>query len=293
MAVTVAPRMMQRARATALHGITLLRNVGVAALAGLAAGFVAGGVGSRLAMRVSGFFFTTQHPGVYALTEADAQPGVITFEGTAFLLFFGTIIGVVGAPVYLALKPWLPGNGWRKGLSFGVVLLALAGPFVLDPNNIDFTEFGPPLVNVTLFSGLFIVYGLLLAPVDLRLDRRVRRQMSLQPPRLRTLAGTAVLVGVMLLGVLTLLQLTLLSIGAIVANGSIGGASLTHFMLLLTCMVAALVGRRWFDPRLGNPWEALHRRAWSFGQSIVLATMGTALLGACLLTLRAIYLILC
>jgi hypothetical protein len=243
-------------------------------------------------MRVSGFLFTRDHPGVIFLTEADARPGEITFDGTAFLLFFGAVIGAVGAPVYLALKPWLPGRGWRRGLCFGAVLLALAGSFVLNPDNIDFTEFGPPLVNVTLFSAIFLAYGLMLAPLELRLDRCVRRRPTLRPTRPRILAGTAVLIGVTLLGVLTLLQLTLVSVGALVAGNSIGGASLSHFVLLVTCMVASLVGRRLFDLPLGTPWAARPPPGWSSGQSVLLAAMGASLLGACLLTLRAIVLIL-
>ncbi len=157
----------------------------MATLAGIPAGFLVAGVGSRLAMRASGFMFTRDNPNTLAFTEAEARVGEITAEGTTFLLVFGTVLGLMAAYFYATLKPWLPGNALIRGLLFGLVALALMSPFALDRGNEDFQRFGDVRVNVALFASLFFVYGLLIALLDAALDRALPAKPKLSGPGLK------------------------------------------------------------------------------------------------------------
>ncbi len=142
------------------------RGIGVATLAGIPAGFLAAGVGSRLAMRVSGFMFAQDHPNRLAFAESGAKVGEITAGGTIFLLVFGTFMGVAGAYFYATLKPWLPGRAVVRGFLFGLVALALLSAASIDRANDDFQRLGSVRVNVLLFASLFLIYGVLIALFD-------------------------------------------------------------------------------------------------------------------------------
>ncbi len=106
-----------------------------------------------------------------ALTEAGNVVGRITLSGTVALIVGGGIIGTAGGLIYLALRPWLADAGRWKGLLFGVMLLAVLGPSIIRGQNFDFYVFGPPLLNVATFASLFILFGLLVPPLALRLER--------------------------------------------------------------------------------------------------------------------------
>jgi hypothetical protein len=163
--------------------------IGLGLLAGLVAGFVAGGVGSRVAMRVVALAAGREHYG--EVTDADAIVGQITADGTAFLLFFGTSLGVPGGLLYVAARRWVPGSGIRKGLAFGGLLLLLFGSLVIEGDNPDFRRFVPSYASVGLFASLFFLYGLIASAIVERLDWG-----GGSPPRGRILAlgGYAVLV---------------------------------------------------------------------------------------------------
>jgi len=117
------------------------------------------------------------------ITDADAVVGQITGGGTAFLLFFGTFLGVPGGLLYVAVRRWLPGAGIRKGLAFGGLLLLLFGSLIIDGDNPDFRRFGLAAASVGLFAAIFVLYGLIAAAIVERLDRGGGR-----PPRSRVVA---------------------------------------------------------------------------------------------------------
>ena len=50
------------------------------------------------------------------------------------------------------------------GLVFGVLLLAVLGS-AIEGDNFDFYVFGPRTLNVAMFASLFILFGLLVAPL--------------------------------------------------------------------------------------------------------------------------------
>jgi hypothetical protein len=143
--------------------------IGVGLLSGLIAGFLAFGVGSRLAMRISAVAGGEAIAGL--MTENGNIVGQITADGTVFLLIAGAFIGLVGGLLYVAVRSWLPGSQRWKGLVFGVLLLLVFGRLLIDPDNADFSRFGPPLLNIALFASLFILFGLAVAPLAQRFDR--------------------------------------------------------------------------------------------------------------------------
>jgi hypothetical protein len=117
------------------------RALGVLAsgnLAGLNAGLIAGGIGSRLAMRVLAL---TSPDAQGSITEADEVVGRITLEGTPFILVAGAALGMGGGLAYVAMRRWLPSRG--AGLAFGLLMLAVSGRLLANPDNIDFVHLDP------------------------------------------------------------------------------------------------------------------------------------------------------
>ena len=109
---------------------------GIAERARLIAGLIVGGIGSRLAMRIS---FLAAGPAMAgAETEAGFTVGSVTAFGTLFFLpFIGSFVGVFGGAVYVAVRPWIPGSGLWKGAAFGLLLLAMGGSLIIDGDNFD------------------------------------------------------------------------------------------------------------------------------------------------------------
>ena len=118
-----------------------------------------------LVMRVLAFTSPASAQG--RLTEAQANVGFPTIEGSIALLFFGGLpAGFAAAFIYLLLHRWFPA---RKvaGPMLGVLLLlgfgASVEPFRSD--NIDFGIVGPGWLSVVLFSALAVLHGAVVAAV--------------------------------------------------------------------------------------------------------------------------------
>ena len=95
----------------------LARYVAIAGLAGLIAGFLVGGIGGRLFMRIAGAAAPDRAQG--AGTEAGFTVGEVTAEGTiGLIVFIGIFVGVIGAVVYVVSIPWLSWAGRWRGLLF-------------------------------------------------------------------------------------------------------------------------------------------------------------------------------
>jgi hypothetical protein len=147
--------------------MNLGRHVGFATLAGIIAGAIVGGVGGRIAMRVTGF---VAGPSVAGVTTTNGnRVGEITLGGTIGVLLVGVTLGVLGGLVYAGVEPWLRRLRPWQGVVFGVFLLVAAGIAVLDPVNSDFSRFGSAPLNVAMFGALFLLFGILIAPVFDRL----------------------------------------------------------------------------------------------------------------------------
>ncbi len=246
-----------------------VRAAGIGVLAGVATGFIAGGVGGRVAMKV------------VALTAGAAAQGRITENGnrigafttdTIFLLFFSTILGMVGGLLYMALRPWLPSYPPWRGLTFGAVLLATVGTATIDAHNFDFTRFGIPWLNVALFASLFLLFGLVVAPLAERIDQFSPRVPFIERPRPRQFAAYAIV------GAGGLLGIAVLSISSFsVLFGQEEDRNITA--LITALMLGALAGR-----------IAASVAPRGRGLSVVLPSI-PVLIGA-LLTLRSVVVIL-
>ncbi|WP_217496203.1 hypothetical protein [Arthrobacter sp. 24S4-2] len=123
------------------------------------------GAGGRLVMRVLAVTSPASAQG--RLTEAQANVGFPTIDGSIALLFFGGLpAGFAAAFIYLLIHRWLPA-GRRAGPLFGALLLLVLGasvePFRAD--NIDFAIVGPGWLSVVLFSALAVLHGAVVAAV--------------------------------------------------------------------------------------------------------------------------------
>jgi hypothetical protein len=152
--------------------IAVGRHVGTATLAGVIAGILVGGLLGRVVMRIAGF---TAGPGlVGSFTANGNRVGDVTFTGTAaIVLFVGLSSGLIGGVLYALIEPWLRRLRPWHGLAYGVGLLAAFGFTVLDPLNLDFRRFGSAPLNVAMFAGLFLLFGVGIAWFFDRLRRLI------------------------------------------------------------------------------------------------------------------------
>ena len=151
----------------------------VAAIPGLVAGVIVAGGGSRIAMRIVGAV-----EGRVPRQESDLgfTVGEPTAFGTIFLvLIFGSAAGLVGGLFYMCVRPWLGGKPLWRGPLFSVILLLAGGGIVIEVGNSDFSRFGSPALNIFLFGGLFILFGLVVAPLVEWTDARLKLESSSRP----------------------------------------------------------------------------------------------------------------
>ena len=253
---------------------SFVRTLAAAALAGLVAGVIAGGVGSRLAMRISAITTESKFRGI--LTEADQRVGEITVDGTVFLLVAGGILGVFGGLTYAAVRGWLADAGRWRGLAFGVLLLAMFGWALIEGDNKDFHLFGPPALNIAMFASLYIVFGLLVAPLFDAIQRLVAT------PSLTRRSGVILPADFSMSGLGSLaahgvgLVLTAPIVGAVAAGFGEEGDNAAFFRLLpayvlLVLPVAALLLARG-GGRFGRLSD-LRQQPWALGVALVVLAL--------------------
>lgn len=188
---------------------SLGRSVAVGVLAGVIAGILVGGIGGRIVMRISAVAGGDPIAGLE--TGNGNIVGEITADGTiGLIIFVGIFGGVFGGLLYVAVRRWLPGAQQWKGLVFGTLLLLAFSSLVIEGDNVDFSRFGPPTLNIGLFALLFILFGLALAPIAERLHRAFPEIL----PK-RNTVGVAYVVLVML-SLLLLVPTVGLGVGSIV-----------------------------------------------------------------------------
>ncbi len=169
----LAPELTTRSiNARTFDWIGMCRILAIGMIAGFAAGF-ASGLWVRIAMRISGSLTSDRNRGL--LTEADAVVGQLTVAGTLSIAMFAATLGIVGGLMYLAARRWLPRRATLRAISFGVLLFAVFGFFVMDENNPDYQLFGPTLLSVGTFSLTYVVFGILVSVFVERLDSRLPR----------------------------------------------------------------------------------------------------------------------
>ena len=220
-----------------LEAEPLMRSLAVGTLSGFVAGLIAGGVGSRIAMRIVAITAGDADQG--AITDAEATVGEITAGGTAFVIFIGGGAGALGGLLYLAARRWLADAGRWRGLVFGLLLLATFGSVIIEADNPDFDRFGYRTLNIAMFAALFIIFGLLVAPLFERIEQGLPR-ISLRPSGLGALAAYG-------FGLLLLLP----------ALGSVGLLSQQKTLLLLLYALLAMPLGAYVLARANDGFERL------------------------------------
>lgn len=158
-----------RRRPVALHAAqTWIRFAAPLLLAGLLAGALVLGIGSRLAMRLAGFLADDSAVGLR--TANGNRIGETTLDGTLSLFVFGSVVGLLPAAAYGVLRPVLPtARRWRVVVVAAVVTAAL-GRALVDPGNIDFRLLQPRLLNVAMFAVMAPLLGAAVVVLHDRLD---------------------------------------------------------------------------------------------------------------------------
>ncbi|WP_152230405.1 hypothetical protein [Georgenia ruanii] len=135
---------------------TWLRSVLVAAAVGAAAGLVVGGAGGRLVMRLVAL---AQPPDALGTRmPSGAAVGDVTWAGTAQVLGWGALVGVIGGLLYLGVRAVLPaGARVRAPVFAGFLLLVPGAVFSADP---AFARLERPLLALALFAPVFVLFGL-------------------------------------------------------------------------------------------------------------------------------------
>ena len=150
-------------------GSQILRDVSVGGIASLISGTLVLGLGGRLVM----FFSRLLHPeAIGRLTENGNEVGVFSVEGTVGLLLFGGVAGgLIAAPVWVVMKPWIP----RTWAVIGLGAVAIGGFQLVSSDNRDFDILEGPALDIVLLLALVFVFGAVLSVLDRFLDNRLPR----------------------------------------------------------------------------------------------------------------------
>ena len=159
-------------RAVAISGRLITLGI-----AGMLSGVIVGGVGGRVAMRISALAASDAVQGLS--TEAGATIGEITIGGTiAFVVFGGVFTGLFGWVVLAAADPWLPKSTLLRGPLLSLALVAVAGPVLVDPDNFDFLILDPVVLNVSMFIAIPALYGVTAVAIASRVQRPISRRLG-------------------------------------------------------------------------------------------------------------------
>ncbi len=131
-------------------------------VAGMPAGVILVGVGSRVAM----FILRLTSPDyVRGVTSDDGFViGQVTLAGTYSLLALGAVVGVIGAAAYQMVAPWLIGPTWFRRLTTGLAAAAVGGSMLIHADGVDFTLLQPTWLAIGLFIVLPGLFGTLIGP---------------------------------------------------------------------------------------------------------------------------------
>ncbi len=119
-------------------------------------------------------------------------------------------------------------------------MLAVCGTAIIERENFDFHRFGIPVLNIALFAALFILFGLVVAPLADRADRAFPAVPPRRAPRLGTLGAYALLVGSGLLGLFPVGMA--LGVG-LLGRGEVGADFRAALVLFLALLAVPLIAR--------------------------------------------------
>jgi len=135
------------------------RRMGAVTALGALLGLLVGGVGGRLAMML----LARLNPEATGVTSDDGfTMGQFTFSDTVNLLLLGTLLGVVGAGVYVLLRGLRIGPRWFQILCIGAGPAVVIGALIVHPDGVDFRLLEPTWLAIGLFVAIPGVYAALL-----------------------------------------------------------------------------------------------------------------------------------
>jgi len=139
----------------------LARVLGVL-VAGGVLGALIGGVGGRIVM----YLLIRLTPAADGVTSDDGfEMGRFTLSGSLNLIVVCTILGVVGAVLYLLVRWLLFGPWWVRVLSVTLAAGVGVGNLLVHTDGVDFTLLEPALVSVLAFVAIPAAYGAALTVV--------------------------------------------------------------------------------------------------------------------------------
>jgi len=100
--MTVSDPVIETARG---RFVSVVRDLTIGGLAGVVSGFIVGGVGGRIAMRLTSLVAPAEAIG--RQTEGGFIVGTVTFDGTLQVLFFVGSFGLLGGLLLVILWPWV------------------------------------------------------------------------------------------------------------------------------------------------------------------------------------------
>ena len=176
-----------------------LRWVGTGLLAGGIAGFLVTGIGGRIVMRI--------------IAVVDPHTETEFTADTMFLLIAGGLIGAqfgaLGGVLFMGIRRFLPRwSRWPRcprswvwsGLTFGAIWLLMTGGIFLSIGQVEeFSDFDPPVLGISLFAVLFVVYGLTVAAIVEQLGKWVPTPRG---SRTATVGGLGAMAALSLAGLL-------------------------------------------------------------------------------------------
>jgi len=135
------------------------RRMGAITAVGALLGLVVGGIGGRLAMML----LARLNPEATGVISDDGFTiGQFTVSDTLNLLFFATLLGVVGAGVYALLRGLRIGPRWFQVLSIGAGPAVVVGAMIVHTDGVDFQLLKPTWLAVGLFVAIPGIYATLL-----------------------------------------------------------------------------------------------------------------------------------
>lgn len=218
------------------------RHILAGGIAGGAAGFLWGGVGGRIAMRL---VFLSSDPRVAGLQSDDGFTIGVISSSTMFLLIVTTIVGAVLGTAAAVLRSALRTGTRTAAIGFGLAAGSFVGGLIVHADGIDFRLLDPLFLTV----GLFI-----LIPAGAAATGIVLVDRFLRPGSLLARLPAPVVQAVAILGAFPLVIVT----GAAVRNPT--------SLLVLAVVIASAVAVATITTRRGSASSpsrtAVHWVAW-------------------------------
>lgn len=158
-----------------LAGRAALRTLVVCVIAGGVSGFIVGGIGSRLAMRL--LALTSPEIAQGRLTDDGARVGQFTLAGSISLAVALGVLGAVYGMGYLLVRRALPTSRTARIRRAALLTAAIGGALLVhDHPSFDYSILQPAWLAVALFIAIPGLYGAAVAYL-------VERYAAPDPPR--------------------------------------------------------------------------------------------------------------